>query len=281
MGLILSDCWKRYGVILIICTHISACTNMFFYPMKEHVASPEQFNIQYEDVVYKGSGSHQLHGWWFPADLDKDQLVKANIIFLHGNAENISTHSGLVYWLTQYQYNVFIFDYRGYGKSTGKAELSGMLDDINSSRTYVSSRNSSNNKTYLMGHSLGASLAIVNIAQNPQGIDGVILVSPFSDYQKVAQETMSKSWMTWLFQWVAYLTVDSSYNPLDSAPVMPKVPKLFMYSESDELIASAHVKKLYKEASENKFLEKVKGYHNDVFSYPENQKILLDHLENW
>lgn len=273
--------WKQYIAGVMMCISISACTNMFFYPVKEHVASPEQFDIEYEDIFIDSYESHKIHGWWFPAKLDEDQLAKANIIFLHGNAENISTHSGLVYWLTQYQYNVFIFDYRGYGKSTGDIELAGMIEDINSARAYVKSRNYENTKTYIMGHSLGASLAIVNVAQKPDGVDGVVLVSPFSDYQKIAQEAMSKSWLTWLFQWMSYLTVSDVYNPIDYVSVLPTIPKLFIYSESDEIISPAHIKELYGRSSKNKYLEISKGNHNDVFAYPDNQKMLLDHLSNW
>ena len=281
MGIILFKRWKATTTVFMLCLGISACTNMFFYPIKEHLATPEQYGIEYENVVLNSTANISIHGWWFPAKLDKDQLVKANIIFLHGNAENISTHSGLVYWLTQYQYNVFIFDYRGYGKSTGEIELQGMIKDINSARDYVSSRNHQNHKTFLMGHSLGASLAIVNVAQQADGVDGIIMVSPFSDYQQIAQQAMSKSWLTWLFQWLPYFTVNADYNPIDYVSDLPEIPKLFMYSENDEIISPAHIQALYGKSSKEKYLEVLTGQHNNVFAYPENQRILLEHLDKW
>lgn len=264
-----------------VCVSVSACTNMFFQPMSVHVSSPEQYGIAYEDVNFEGKEGLNLHGWWFPAAQTGEEKIKANILFLHGNGENISTHAGLVYWLTKHQYNVFIFDYRGYGKSQGVITLSGALDDINSARVYVDGRNQKNKKLFVLGHSMGASMGIYNLATYPKQVDGIVLVSPFSEYPEIAQEMMSKSWLTWLFQPLAAITVSSEYNPVDYVAALPSVPKLFMYSEGDKVIAEHHIKTLYRHASDNKSLEKIKGNHNNVFAYKENQKILLNYLDKW
>ena len=52
------------------------------------------------------------------------------VLFLHGNAENISTHIGSVYWLPEQGYEVVLLDYRGYGRSEGVPQLGRMLDDV-------------------------------------------------------------------------------------------------------------------------------------------------------
>ena len=134
---------NRYlAIILFSCLWITACTNAFFQPLKQHLASPEQYDIKYEDIYFKGASGLNLHGWWFPASGSH----KATVLFLHGNGENVSTHSGLVYWLTEHQYDVFIFDYRGYGKSEGKAEIEGVMRDIQSAREYVVTRKQTDKK---------------------------------------------------------------------------------------------------------------------------------------
>lgn len=259
---------------------LSACTDFFFQPLKQHLASPEQYKINYEDIYFEGR-SGKLHGWWFPAQLSASQQSKANVLFLHGNGENISTHSGLIYWLTQYQYNVFIFDYRGYGKSQGSVQLAGVLKDISSARLYIESRNKKHHKLFVIGHSLGASLGIVNMAMNKQSVDGIVLVSPFSDYKKVTREMMAKSWMTWAFQWPISMTISNKYKPLDFVENLPEVPKLFIYSESDLVISPQHVQRLYAKASSPKFIEKMKGNHNSLFAQQENQRMLVDYLNKW
>lgn len=268
--------------LLFVCVFlISACTNMFFQPLKQHITTPEQYGIVYEDIYFQHGSGPELHGWWFPASLKKESKAKANILFLHGNAENISTHSGLVYWLTQYGYNVFIFDYRGYGKSAGSVSIQGAQEDINSAREYVKSQTSTDSKFLIIAHSLGASLAVYSLANYPQGVDGIVLISPFSDYTKVAQEMMSRHWLTWLFQWVAPVTIDDNYNPIDYVSLMPEIPKLFVYSEQDQIIDPDHIKDLYRHSSSNRYIEKFSGRHNNVFSYTENQAVLLEYINKW
>ena len=269
---------NRYlAIILFSCLWVTACTNAFFQPLKQHLASPEQYKIEYEDIYFKGLSGLSLHGWWFPGS----GAQKATILFLHGNGENISTHSGLVYWLTEHQYDVFIFDYRGYGKSEGKAEIEGVLNDIQSAKEYAVTRKKKDKKLFILGHSLGASLGIYNLARYPEGIDGMVFVSPFSDYRQITRETLGRSWLTWAIQWPASLTIDTQYNPVDYVSTLPTKPKVFIYSAEDRVIAADHVIKLYEHASDEKHLEQVKGYHNSLFSKKENQQLILRYLNKW
>lgn len=264
-------------IILFVCLSLTACTNVFFQPLQHHLATPDQYDIEYEDIYFKGASGLKLHGWWFPSPEES----KACVLFLHGNAENVSTHSGLVYWLTQHQYDVFVFDYRGYGNSEGIAEIAGIMEDIQSGREYIESRKPESKKLFILGHSLGASMGIYNLAIHPDKVDGMILVSPFSDYRQVARETMSKSWLTWAFQWPISITIDNSYSPIDYVHLLPKKPKLFMYALNDEIIDPDHVIELYEKAVGEKVLSEVNGYHNTLFSDKENQQIILRYLDQW
>ncbi len=279
---------------------VTGCTQLFFQPMQQHLLTPEQFNIDYEDIYFKGDAG-ELHGWWFAAQLSNTQKanlrkanlrkanlrkanlrkVRASVLFLHGNGENISTHSSLIYWLTRYQFDVFIFDYRGYGKSEGSVQISGAINDISRARNYVASRNIKGNKLFIIGHSLGASLGIVNIALHKKLVDGMIFVSAFSDYKKITREMMSESWITWAFQWPISMTIDDEFNPVDFVERLPSVPKLFIYSEDDSIIRPQHALNLYEKSSEPKFIEKVNGSHNGMFSQIENQQIIVSYLNRW
>lgn len=277
----------KFILSIIFLISLSSCTNMFFQPLRQHLASPEQYGIEYEDVTFKGSNGLNLHGWWFPADLQENETAMANVLFVHGNAENISTHSGLAYWLIQHKYNVFIFDYRGYGKSEGEVNLPGALDDISRARNYLVQRgsvvkkSSEKKKLFIVAHSLGASMSIYSLAKHPDNVDGAIMVSPFSSYPDVAQQMLAKRWFTWPFQWLAFLTVNGEYDPIDYVSALPLIPKLYVYSEEDKVIHPDHIKKLYKHSSGNKFIERLKGKHNSIFAYEENQKKIISYLNSW
>src|SRR5438128_400135 len=68
----------------------------------------------------------ELYGWFLPA---KGSPL-GTILHLHGNAENISTHFAGVAWMPARGFNVFVFDYRGYGASEGQPDLEGAQKDI-------------------------------------------------------------------------------------------------------------------------------------------------------
>ena len=121
----------------------------------------------------------------------------------------------------------------------------------------------------------------INLARYPEGIDGMVFVSPFSDFRQITRETMGRSWLTWAIQWPASLTIDTQYNPVDYVSTLPTKPKVFIYSAEDRVIAANHVIKLYEHASDEKHLEQVKGYHNSLFSKKENQQLILRYLNKW
>lgn len=262
---------------LLIGLAVAGCTNTFFQPMKQHIASPEQYGIQYQDVYFGEDKGPRLHGWWFPAQ----QEARASVLFLHGNAENISTHSGMAYWLTQYGYNVFIFDYRGYGYSEGEVDVGGAIKDIQTAKNYVKRAYASQQALFVVSHSLGASLGVVSLSEDAEGLDGAIFVSPFSEYPQVAREMMSKTWLGWVLQWPLSLTISHRYDPVDYVADLKGLPVVFMYSAQDEVIAPVHVSKLYARAEGDRHLEQLVGSHNRLFSIAENQQAILGFLDRW
>ncbi|VAW58175.1 hypothetical protein MNBD_GAMMA11-1030 [hydrothermal vent metagenome] len=269
---------RKYLIVLPVMLLFSACTGLFFQPLKQHFASPEDYGLEYEDIYFKGRSGLKLHGWWFAGRPSS----KGSVLFLHGNGQNISTHAGLIHWLTRYQYDVFIFDYRGYGKSEGEANIEGILEDIQSARNYLAER-ADVKKMFVVGHSLGASLAISNLAQYPDGPDGAIFVSPFGNYRKIAREVMSRSWLTWALQWPVSLGVTDNYNPEDVVDQLPPVPVLFIYSEQDQMINPRHVLDLYALATGpgDRSIVGVKGRHNQIFAEKETRKAIVRYLDQW
>ncbi len=259
---------------------LQSCTNHFMQPMRQHVASPKQFGIVYDDVYFHARDGVRLHGWWFPAGELEHEAVRANILFLHGNAQNISTHSGMVYWLTQHGYNVFIFDYRGYGWSEGEADIAGAISDVSAAREYVR-EHSPQLPLYVVAHSLGASLGVYSLAQDHGGVEGAIFVAPFSEYPEVAREMLGEHWLGWWFQWLGSLLVSDEFGPLKVVDRLDRLPKLFAYSEGDRIVRAEHVRKLYQVSGGERRIIKLEGGHNDLFAVPENQQLILSQLRQW
>jgi len=265
-------------VILLSCILItSGCTNFIFYPMKEHVLTPDAIGVMYEDIFIESKDNLRLHGW----RLFSEGETKATLLFFHGNAENISTHFANVYWLVAHGYDVYLFDYRGYGQSEGVAELDPIVDDMLLLIGHVLDELPVNQKLIVMGQSLGASLSIYSVAHNPyrDRIAALVSVAAFSDYHDIAQDALSSSWLFWLFQWPLSKTISNTYSPVESVDKVAPVPLFIMHSDEDEIIDYYHAEVLYEAALEPKQLITLEGGHNATFNIDSNRQQLLNVLE--
>jgi len=140
---------------------------------------PQGFPI--EDAWFQASDGTRLHGWYVP-----HENPRAVILFCHGNAGNISYRSGML--RTLYQYvgaSVLIFDYRGYGRSEGKPNEAGLLDDARAARTWLADRAGiAPRNVVLMGRSLGGAVAVDLAAK--EGARGLVLESTFTSVPDLA-----------------------------------------------------------------------------------------------
>jgi fermentation-respiration switch protein FrsA (DUF1100 family) len=94
-------------------------------------------------------------------------------------------------------------------------------------------------------------VASLPFSERPQG---VIIDSSFSSYQKVMQEMLGKSRLTWLFQYPLSRLITPAYDPVQAISKIEQVPLLIVYSENDPLIRSRHVEILFETANAPKKL---------------------------
>lgn len=256
---------------------ISGCTNFIFYPMEEHVITPDAIGVKYEDRYITTTDGLKLHGW----KLFSEGEAEATLLFFHGNAENISTHFANVYWLVAHGYDVYLFDYRGYGQSQGEAELDPIIDDMQLLIGHVVDELPANQELIVMGQSLGASLSIYSVAhsQYRDRIAALVSVAAFSDYHDIAQDALSSSWLFWLFQWPLSKTISNTYSPVEFIDKVAPVPIFIMHSQEDEIIGYYHAQRLYEAAQEPKQLVTLDGGHNITFNLDSNREKLLYVLE--
>ena len=268
--------WPKILLAMLLLLLLSACTQLLFQPQRILFTTPDQFGVNHEQVRLESSDKTELHGWKLLAKAEQ----RGTILFFHGNGENISSHFLNVHWLTDHGYDVYLFDYRGYGRSEGVAQLDAVIKDATAMLNYSVSELAKDEKLIVIGHSLGGSLAIHAVAhsEHKDRIKTLISVEAFSDYHKVAQDVLATSWLTWLFQWPLSFTVDNDYRPLDSVAQISPVSLMLMHSKQDEMIPFTHAEALYEAAEEPKELQLVGGSHNEVFNQKKNRELLLLHL---
>lgn len=264
-------------LVLLLSLSLASCSHLIFQPFEQHLYSPEIFDVRYQDLWLDVEEGIRLHGWLLEPAGEKIGTV----LYLHGNAENISTHFGAVYWLTQHGYEVTLYDYRGYGKSSGLAELDGVIRDVAAMRDHVMAQLSPDDLLIVMGHSLGGAFAIQTVAaaDDKAGVDAVVSIAAFSDYRQITRDFLDTSWLTWALQWPLSLTIDNRYSPEDLVSQIAPVPLLLMHSRGDGVIGFEHAQRLYVAAQSPKQLIEIQGHHNGIFDPAENRRLLLDYLE--
>lgn len=121
---------------------------------------------------FTASDDVKLHAWWFAASDPKAPVM----IWFHGNAGNLTDRAEMCTGLAQRGVSVFIFDYRGYGRSAGRASESGLFRDSLAAFDYV--RKHTANDIVLYGESLGGPFAAY-VAKERKPVRAVVLENTF------------------------------------------------------------------------------------------------------
>jgi len=271
-------------IILSMLILSMGCTNMFFFPMKEHVLSPEKIGLSYEDVYIETADNIKLHGWFLHAQKESNETAKTTVVLLHGNAENISTHIGAVYWLPKEGFNVFLYDYRGYGKSEGELSIESAISDVAKVINHLTKRDDvDKSKLIIFGQSLGAAIAANAVAkyQTKYNISALVLESGFSDFRKIAKEKLNESWLTWALQWPLSLTITNNYSPAKALSHISDLPILIIHGDNDKVIPLKHGKRLYDSASQPKDIWIVPdGLHTNTTTKTNYRIKLINYFNN-
>jgi len=222
-----------------------------FFPQRTFDFAPESFGLAYEDSYFITEDGKTLHGLFFPGE--KAQPV---ILHFHGNAGNISHRLDFVQPFLQRGLSLFLFDYRGFGKSEGRPNEEGLYRDGMAAYEYlVQKKGIVPGNIVLHGHSIGAAVAI-EVALK-RSIRSVILESAFTSTKDMAKTIA-------LFALISPV-LPANYNNLEKIRRVP-VPKLFVHGDRDEIVSFSMGQKLFEAAAEPKFFYPVKDAgHNDVF----------------
>lgn len=256
---------------------LTGCNSVFFQPQSKEYLTPDALGLAYENVTLSG-GEGQLHAWWLPAK----GKAEGTVLFLHGNAENISTHIASVYWLPAQNYNVLLLDYRGYGRSQGVPTVAGALEDINSAMQHLLQRKDVDpGRIVVLGQSLGGALSIYYVAHSPYraNIKALIVESPFSSYRDIAREKLDAVWLTWPLQWPLSFTIDDDYSPLPAVAQLSPIPLLLIHGDKDRIIPLHHGEKLFAAAGQPKAFWRVpEGEHIAAFRRINYREQLVQYL---
>jgi fermentation-respiration switch protein FrsA (DUF1100 family) len=227
----------------------SLINQLIYYPDPHWMATPDHLGLAAEEVYLAPEPGVQLHAWFFP---HRDPL--ATLLFCHGNAGNISHRLENVHYLLQTGFQVLLFDYRGYGHSTGKPSEEGLYRDAEEAWTHLAGRpDTAGAPRVIFGRSLGGAVAIELATR--VAADALIVESTFLSIRTLARLVLP-------------LPLPELPVKYDSSRKIGKIgmPFLALHGERDELVPSSDGRALFEAAPEPKAWYPIPGAgHNDTY----------------
>ena len=266
--------WRLARIILLLVTGLAGFIMAFedkfiYFPAKypdgfwevESIPAREGEVIpKIEDCQFETSDGVRLHGW-FCTPLRKAggvlEPVPAEMVLLwfHGNAGNISYRYDMIRAMMPLPVQVFIIDYRGYGKSEGKPTEQGLYLDARAAWDFlIGERRVPPSRIIIFGKSLGGAPAI-DLASKVTPA-GLIVQSSFTSAADMAASVLP------------FLPRVLLHTKMDSRSKISAVhcPKLFIHSRADEVIPFELGRRLYEAAPEPKQFYEVEGApHNSTY----------------
>ncbi len=224
--------------------------HFIYFPDRRLTGTPADLGLSFEDVDFEAADGVRLHGW-FVGDPRNEPLL-----WCHGNAGNISYSVELIGgFVDRFDVSVFIFDYRGYGRSDGIPSERGLYEDGRTAlQTLCSYCSITSNEVTVLGQSLGSAVA-TELATESR-IRGLILESAFTSVADMAKRHYRGVPLGPFLR-----TRFDSLSKIGSV----QTPLLILHGDKDDLVPAEMGRRLFEAASEPKTLRIFDGCgHDDV-----------------
>jgi fermentation-respiration switch protein FrsA (DUF1100 family) len=246
----------RTLTIMVFLTLPAACgieNRMIFQPAASLEKSPADVGLEFEEIFFSTRDNVRLHGWFVP-----HRDAKSTLVWFHGNAGNISHRvDNLKLLHERVKVNVFIFDYRGYGRSEGRPSEEGTYLDGEAALEAIAKKigDDSRQKMILFGRSLGAAIAAEMATRVAS--QALILESPFISIPEMARV---------IFPFIPIAPFLRTQYDVRQKIKKIKVPLLVLHGDRDEIVPFEHGKIVFDAAPEPKTFFTIAGAaHNDTY----------------
>jgi len=276
--------WKRLlnlllltliGYLFIVGIITLLQDQMIFHPSEDIWDSPESLDLPWTEHRVETPDGLLLHGWMIG---DHKSGNKPVVVYSHGNAGNISGRLDIAGVIANQGAAVFLYDYRGYGKSDGSPTEEGVYVDGKSVINYLrADLEISVSQMIFYGQSLGGAVAARQASEFESS--GLVLHSAFLSGKEVAND---------IYPFIPSFLIAVGF-PVNKDLRQAKAERIMiMHSENDRIIPYSHGKELYQiakeDASRNVSFVELQGGHNTGFSmtrdlYAESWKEFLTGIE--
>ncbi len=224
-------------------------SRFIYYPDPAWIATPADLGLEAEEVTLEPEAGVRLHAWFFP-----HPKPRGSLLFCHGNAGNASHRLENTRYLVQTGFQVLLFDYRGYGHSSGQPTESGLYRDAVTAWQHLAERSDTvSAPRVIFGRSLGGAVA-VDLASQADA-SGLIIESTFTSIRTLVRKIFH----------IPPPELPVKYDSLSKIGRL-KMPLLALHGTRDELIPIADGRALFDAAPEPKTWYSIPAAgHNDTY----------------
>jgi fermentation-respiration switch protein FrsA (DUF1100 family) len=246
-----------YGAIALLLLLFQE--RLVYYPQmgRDQRLDPRDHGLQHASLTLATPDGERLDAWFVPAPGSD-----AAALIFHGNAGNMTQRMDTIAMFHRLGYSVLIFDYRGYGRSTGRPSEQGLYRDAMAAWDYLTrERGIAPGRIVLFGESLGGAVAAWLAAQvggNGQQPGALVLASAFTSAPELAAD---------LYPWLPTRGLVRMRYDTRAALKEISCPVFIAHSPDDDIIPYRHGQMLYQAAGEPKAFLEMAGGHNEGFIF--------------
>lgn len=233
-------------------------------------------------------GNQDVYGWYFHSTSAKPGRhsdprtsvgPRALVLHFHGNAGNRTGHFARLYWMLDEAYDLAIFDYPGYGESSGSPTPQNTVASAMTAIRWAREK-APNLPLVVYGQSLGGAVAMRAVCELRHEIrpDVLIVDSSFQSYRQVARQVLAKHWFSWPLQPLTWVVLSDEWAPQECIRDL-RGPVIVMHSPEDEVIPLELGKKIFETAPLPKQWILLEGSRHNSALTPQKRTELLAILE--
>ncbi|MHC4429578.1 MAG: alpha/beta hydrolase [Planctomycetota bacterium] len=256
---------------------ISGCMERLFY-LPSPGTTPPPVELGAEGVWFQSADGTKLFGWFIPAAGPADPPAPT-VLHVHGNAGNLEGHIGFTDYLPAAGFNLFVFDYRGYGQSEGRARRrEPLVADSHAALDALLARDDVDpERLGMYGQSLGGSIGLLLMAERDE-IRAAVIESPFTSWREIAAAAVGGDPPGAVSRFLAGCLIKDHLRPIDAIERIER-PILIIHGTADRTIPVSHGRRLAAAAPNAEFVELPGGDHNTLrWSHPEVDRLTIEFL---
>ncbi|WP_299019782.1 alpha/beta fold hydrolase [uncultured Photobacterium sp.] len=253
---------------------VQGCANRSFYlPSKSDELNP---NVRW----LKSASGNDLAYLWLPSQISQN---KGLILHFHGNTGHMEQTKEKVEWLVEHGYSVLIFDYSGFGHSTGYATDIALYHDALSILEFTDKlRSRLMLPTFIVATSTGGNIFLRAWADKPIEIEGIIIDSSFTSYVEEAEHVLKQSLFGHFYDWLAGILMRDDYAVESVFDQLPEARTLVIHCIEDEVVPIESGREVYTRlGGEKQFwpIDRCAHARAMTWEFPDIQMRLVDWLE--